>query len=87
MSAPTVTQELYRIQTDPNASADPIATAYFSEVTTVNGTTFCKELASQVSWRLLGTDKTTTIGGVTLTDAQVSAFVTAIAYREQAAQA
>lgn len=76
---------LYRIQTDPNAGAAPFATAFFQTATTVDGREFAMPDMKQVSWPLRNEEKTTTIGGVTLTDAQVSAFVVAIAYREKAA--
>lgn len=85
MSEPTVNTFLARIQTDPQGD-NPSATAFFGETTTLNGKTF--EAAWQsVSWPLHGTDKSTTINGVTLTDAQVAAFVVAIAEREFAANA
>ncbi len=80
---PTVETYLFRIQTDPNASADPVGTAFFGEKTTVGDKVFKDDLASSVSWRLLD-DKTVTVSGKTLTYAEVSAFVTAIAYQEKA---
>ena len=84
MSEPIVNTYLARIQTDPQGDA-PSATAFFGETTTLNGKTF-EAVWQSVSWPLRGTDKSTTINGVTLTDAEVSAFVVAIAYREWAAQ-
>jgi len=80
---PTVETYLFRIQTDPNASADPTGTAFFGEKTTVGEKVFRDDLATSVSWRLLD-DKTITVAGKTLTYSEVSAFVTAIAYQEKA---
>ncbi len=80
---PTVETYLFRIQTDPNASADPVGTALFGEKTTVGEKVFKDDLATSVSWRLLD-NKTITVDGQTLTYAKVSAFVTAIAYQEKA---
>ena len=86
MPEPTVETYLFRIQTDPNASASPVSTAYFGEATTVNGIVFRNDLAQTVTWPLQS-DQTVTVSGTTLTYTQVSAFVTAIAYQEKAAQA
>ena len=82
--SPTIEQYLFRIQCDPNASNDPTSTAFFGEKTTVGDKVFKDDLASSVSWRLLA-DTEVTVGELTLTYAQVSAFVTAIAYQEKAA--
>lgn len=76
---------LYRIQTDPNASANPTATAFFGERVTVDDQVFDKPIASQVSWELGSTD-TVTVGDRTLTYAEVSAFLVAIANQVHAAQ-
>lgn len=85
MSEPTVEEYLFRIQTDPNASADPISTAFFGKKTTVDGDVFKNDMAKSVSWRLLDTESAVTVDGVTLTYAQVSQFVTAVAYQQKAA--
>ncbi len=77
---------LYRIQCDPHASADPTATAFFGEKVTVEGQVFDKPIASQVSWPLSSED-TVTVGELTLTYAEVSAFVVAIAHQVRAEQA
>ena len=84
MSEPTVEEYLFRIQTDPNSSADPVSTAFFGKRTTVDGDVFRNDMAKSVSWRLLNTEKSVTVDGVTLTYAQVSQFVTAIAYQQKA---
>ena len=80
----TVETKLARIQTDPNASDDPIAYAYFEQKTVVGDQTFVAPWVS-VSWRLKDT-KTVTLGGTTMSYAEVSAFVTAIAEQEYAAK-
>lgn len=79
-SAPVWTASLVRIQTDP---ASGIATAYF-ERTVVVGDTVAKHPDGwqAVSWPL-GGNSTTTLNGVTLTDAQVMQFVVAIAERRR----
>jgi len=84
MPAPIVTTTLQRIQTDPQGDA-PVATAYFEQKTTIDDQVFVAPWTS-VSWPLLSDDKVT-VGGDTLTYAQVSAFVTAIAYQEKAKSA
>lgn len=81
MPAPIVTTTLQRIQTDPQGDA-PVATAYFEQKTTIDDQVFVAPWTS-VSWPLLS-DKKVTVGDNTLTYAQVSAFVTAIAYQENA---
>jgi hypothetical protein len=79
MNDPIITTTLQRIQTDPQGEA-PIATAYFGKKTIIDGQTYVAPW-TQVTWPLLS-DKTVTVGDLTLTYAQVSAFVTAIAYQE-----
>jgi hypothetical protein len=81
MSDPIVTTSLQRVQTDPQGD-NPVATAYFEQKTTINDQVFVAPWTS-VSWPLMS-DKTVTVGDNTLTYAQVSAFVTAIAYQENA---
>jgi hypothetical protein len=71
---------LFRIQTDPNTS--PTATAFFGEKVTVGETTFKNDIARTVNWNLTDQDQSITLGNKTLTYAEVSAFVTAIAYQE-----
>lgn len=83
MPAPIITTTLQRIQTDPQGDA-PIATAFFDQKTVIGDQTFVAPWTS-VTWPLLS-DKTVTVGDTTLTYAQVSAFVTAIAYQENAGQ-
>lgn len=80
----TVTTKLARIQTDPNSSDDPLATAYFSQTTTVGEQTFEARWVS-VSWKLKDTTKSVTVNGKTMLYAEVSQFVTAIADQEYAA--
>lgn len=75
---------LARIQTDPQGDA-PVATAFFGSETTIDGVIYQAPWSS-VAWPL-NSDKTVTVDGTTLTYAQVSAFVTAIAYQEKADQA
>jgi hypothetical protein len=82
MNDPIITTTLQRIQTDPQGEA-PIATAYFEKKTIIDGQTYVAPW-TQVTWPLLS-DKTVTVGELTLTYAQVSAAVTAIAYRENGA--
>lgn len=87
MSEATITSYLFRIQTDPNASEDPTATAIYGDRVTVNGVEFRNDLAAEVSWRLHDTKEVTfTAGGVTYTLPYyvVSAGVTAIADQEKA---
>ena len=84
MSTPTVNVALARIQTDPNSGSDPIATAFFSKTTSIDGQNFEAPWTS-VSWRLGDADKSITLGEKTLTYAEVSSFVVAIAYAEKAA--
>ena len=74
---------LARIQTDPQGD-NPIATAFFGSTTTINGIAYQAPWTS-VAWPL-ASNSTITVDGVTLTYAQVSAFVTAIAYQEKTAQ-
>jgi hypothetical protein len=79
MNDPIITTTLQRIQTDPQGEA-PIATAYFEKKTIIDGQTYVAPW-TQVTWPLLS-EKTVTVGELTLTYAQVSAAVTAIAYQE-----
>jgi len=79
MNDPIITTTLQRIQTDPQGEA-PIATAFFEKKTIIDGQTYVAPW-TQVTWPLLS-DKTVTVGDLTLTYAQVSAFVTAIAHQE-----
>ena len=79
MNDPIITTTLQRVQTDPQGEA-PIATAYFEKKTIIDGQTYVAPW-TQVTWPLLS-DKTVTVGELTLTYAQVSAFVTAIAHQE-----
>ena len=74
---------LARIQTDPQGD-NPIATAFFGQKTTINGVVYEAPWTS-VAWPL-ASQQTVTVNGVTMTYEQVSAFVTAIAYQEKAAQ-
>ena len=82
MNDPIITTTLQRIQTDPQGEA-PIATAYFEKKTIIDGQTYVAPW-TQVTWPLKS-DKTVTVGDLTLTYAQVSAAVTAIAYQENGA--
>jgi hypothetical protein len=82
MNDPIITTTLQRIQTDPQGEA-PIATAYFEKKTIIDGQTYVAPW-TQVTWPLKS-DKTVTVGELTLTYAQVSAAVTAIAYQENGA--
>jgi hypothetical protein len=82
MNDPIITTTLQRIQTDPQGEA-PIATAFFEKKTIIDGQTYVAPW-TQVTWPLLS-DKTVTVGELTLTYAQVSAAVTAIAYQENGA--
>jgi hypothetical protein len=79
MNDPIITTTLQRIQTDPQGEA-PIATAFFEKKTIIDGQTYVAPW-TQVTWPLKS-DKTVTVGELTLTYAQVSAAVTAIAYQE-----
>lgn len=80
-SAPAWVATLVRIQADP---ASGNAQAYFSRTMEVAGvgTVVHPDGWQQVSWSL-GGNTTTTIGNVTLTDAQVFQFVAAIAERRR----
>ena len=82
MNDPIITTTLQRIQTDPQGEA-PIATAYFEKKTIIDGQTYVAPW-TQVTWPLKS-DKIVTVGELTLTYAQVSAAVTAIAYQENGA--
>jgi hypothetical protein len=82
MNDPMITTTLQRVQTDPQGEA-PIATAFFEKKTIIDGQTYVAPW-TQVTWPLLS-DKTVTVGKLTLTYAQVSAAVTAIAYQENGA--
>jgi hypothetical protein len=79
MNDPIITTTLQRVQTDPQGEA-PIATAFFEKKTIIDGQTYVAPW-TQVTWPLKS-DKTVTVGDLTLTYAQVSAAVTAIAYQE-----
>ena len=83
---PTTTTETFlaRIQTDPTGD-NPTATAFFGSATTIDGVVYQAPWSS-VNWPL-DSQSTVTVDGITLTYAQVSALVTAIAYQEKAAQA
>lgn len=83
--APVVSTEIYlaRIQTDPNAGAAPTATAFFGRVTTIDGVRYEAPWVSY-SWPLAEAGKSVTVGGLTLSYAQVSQFVVAVAYQEKA---
>jgi hypothetical protein len=81
MNDPIIITTLQRIQTDPQGEA-PIATAFFEQKTTIDGQVFVAPW-TQVTWPLRS-DKTITIGELTLTYAEVSAFVVAIAEQEKA---
>lgn len=83
MPTPTTTTALARIQTDPVGDA-PIATAFFVTSVTVDDQVFAGPM-EPISWSITDDKKAITVGGQTLTYAQVSAFVTAIAYQEKAA--
>ena len=82
---PTTTTDTFlaRIQTDPQGPS-PVATAFFGSATTIDGVVY-QAPWTNVQWSL-GSDQTVTVDSLTLTYAQVSAFVTAIAYQEKAAQ-
>lgn len=82
---PTTTTDTFlaRIQTDPQGD-NPTATAFFGSATTIDGVVYQAPWTS-VNWPLNATT-TVTVDGTTLTYAQVSAFVTAIAYQEKATQ-
>lgn len=79
----TVTTKLARIQTDPNSGPDPIATAYFSKSTDVDGVIYEAPWVS-VSWPLQSA-KTVTLNGVEYPYYLASQLVTAIADQEYAA--
>ena len=81
MSEPTVTTTLQRIQTDPQGES-PVATAFFEKKTIIDGQTYVAPWTS-VNWPL-NSDKTVAVNGITLTYAEVSAFVVAIATQEKA---
>jgi hypothetical protein len=84
MTDPIVTTTLQRIQTDPQGD-NPIATAFFEKTTVIDEQKYVSPW-TQVTWPLLS-DKTVTVGKLTLTYAQVSAAVTAIAYQENGSAA
>lgn len=75
--------KLYRIQTDPNASLSPIATAYYQTSLTVSGQTFVSPTLTQVSWPL-HTGKMVTYDGQEYPYYLASALVVAIADQELA---
>ena len=79
----TTDTSLARIQTDP-VGDNPQATAFFNSTTTIDGVVYAAPWTS-ASWPILATDKTVTVYGLTLTYAQVSALIVAIAYQEKAA--
>ena len=84
---PDANLEVYlaRIQTDPNASDTPTATAFFGTTATVNGITFEAPLAP-ISWPLQSPKTVTLSDGTVLTYSQVSEGVVTIAYTEKAMQ-
>lgn len=82
MAEPIIETKLARIQTDPPTGA---ATAFFTEKTTINGETFVSPSWKSVNWPLTS-QETVTLDGLTLSYAEVSAFVVAIADRELAKQ-
>lgn len=82
-SSPVVTNTLQRIQTDPQG-ANATATAFFEQKTTIGEQVFVAPWIP-VTWSLTS-DKKVTLDGQTLTYAQVSAFVVAIAEQEYAAR-
>ncbi len=86
MSEPIVQISLFRIQTDPNASENPIATAYFKEDTTIDDKVFVNPVLTEVSWPLLSGKTVELPDGTILTYLQISQGVTAIAYQEKAEQ-
>lgn len=78
---PIVDTSLVRIQTDPQG-ANAVASAFFRNAVTVDGVTY-ESPWTQVSWPILS-EETVTLGDLTLSYAQVSAFVTAVAYQVRA---
>ena len=78
---PTIETSLARIQTDP---ASGVVTAFFVEKTTVGAQVFLAPWTS-VGWSLTDASKSVEVDGITLTYAQVSQAVVAIAYAERAA--
>lgn len=75
---------LFRIQTDPNVGENPVATALFGERAVIDGVAYEGPIKSY-SWSL-HSQNTVTVRDVTLTYAQVSEFVVAIAYQEKSLQ-
>lgn len=84
MASVTVTTKLARIQTEPNASDNPTATAYFSKATEVDGVVFNAPWES-INWELKSS-KTVMLDGVEYPYYLVSQLVTAIADQEYASQ-
>lgn len=82
LAAQTVTESLQRIQSDP---ASNTAQAFFEKKITVSGQTYAQPWTS-VQWDTTST-KTVTVSGKTMTYAEVSAFIVAIANQENADQA
>ena len=80
----TVDTSLARVQSDP-VGENPVAVAYFKQDTVIDGVVFSAPWTS-ASWPILS-DKTITVGDITLSYAQVSALLTAIAYQEKRDQA
>lgn len=80
MPTPTISTSLARIQTDPNSSSDPIATAFFEKTTTVDGQAFVVPW-TPVSWPLQS-PKTVVVDGVEYPYYLGSQIITAIAYQE-----
>jgi hypothetical protein len=81
---PVITTQLARIQTDPNSSADPIATAFFETKLSIDGKLYSDDKGwSSVTWRLGDTTQTVMVGEKELTYAEVSAGVVAIAYAQK----
>ena len=79
---PTVTTKLFRIQTDPNASSNPVAQAYYEKTITLDGQNFAAP-QQVVSWEL-HSQKTVTFNGVDYPYYLVSQLVVAIADQELA---
>jgi hypothetical protein len=81
MSTATVTTALARIQTDPQGDS-PVATAYFSKETNVDGIIFQAPWES-VNWPLQSA-KEVVVNGVSYSYSLGSQIITAIAYQEYA---
>lgn len=75
--AQTVTEALMRVQCDPATGS---AQAFFQKTVTIDGQQYQQPWTS-VAWST-GSAKSVTVGGQTLTYAQVMSFVVAIANQE-----